>query len=190
MWLVAIEEMKAYCLACSRCIVNVKFLPPVHQRLLGEVQRFALHISLLDRVLRSCSSVTIPLSGHCCPTCRVRHKLSWGQTCKKSLLSRSVFHDPSAQEGQSSAGFPRLFLGNNLTSLQPDILGFCALVSTLVRGWAAPLRDLTSHLVYPASPELLSNPHRLSKEVLFSQHTPKYRKQTEGGTRERMDDGH
>lgn len=106
--------------------------------------------------------MTIPLSGHCCSIHRLRllkgHKLFWGQTHR-----RVSFHGQSLMTLQLRVCKAALvFLGcswNSLASLQPEILGFCALVPTLVKGWAAPLIDLSySSLTLSSQPGITPKP--------------------------------
>lgn len=104
-----------------------------------------------------------------------------GPATLKSHLARSIFHDPSAQEGTEeppckvsfswpfSSGRAKQCWSSQVIPgfQQPRILDFCALVLTLVKGWVAPLRDFNYFSLYPASLELLPNPHRLLKELLL-----------------------
>ena len=79
-----------------------------------------------------------------------------GPATVKSHLAKSVSHDPSTRRTKqcwSSQVIPGF--------LQPKILDSYVLVPTLVKGWAAPLRDLNYFSLYPASLELFPNLHRL-----------------------------
>lgn len=70
------------------------------------------------------------------------HTVERTQTVLGPDTQNSHFAKSVSQDRQSCVGLPRPFLGNDLAFLQPDILDFCTLVPTLVKGWTAPLRDL------------------------------------------------
>lgn len=167
MWLVLIEKMNVPCLTHNRGTISVRFLLLVHQHLLGR-SRDALQITSLGRVLQlyqlwicnhSAQWTLLPdAQSHIVE----RTQAVLGPDTQNSHLAKSVSHDPSAQHRQSCGDLPRPFLGNDLTFLQPDILDFCALVPTLVKGWTAPLRDLNYF-----TPTLSSQPGITPKQIDF-----------------------
>lgn len=146
MWLVAIEKMKASCLARSGCRVNVKFLPPVHQHLLGRYNGLP--------------STSLPLAGFL----TVAHLWLFPSVGTAAQPTESDYWKDTSCPGARHTEEPPL-QGQSLMTLQfracKEVLVFpgCswettwflsslrfwvfwALVPTLVKGWAAPLRDL------------------------------------------------